>query len=106
MLGGHGDSASTIIIIPSRLQMFLSKELFDWLYGIILAIGQVRFPPVVHSGYIVTIDRSADVERDQLPDRNALWFERGDQCYTLQRWRGLLRCFGRLVSSVRFRPAG
>ena len=45
MLGGHGgDSQSTIIVIPSRLQVFLSRELFGWpLYGLILAIGQVRF---------------------------------------------------------------
>ena len=103
MLGGHGDSASTITAIPSRLQVFLSRELFfDWLYGIILEIGQVRFPPVVRSGYIVAIDRSADVERDQLPDRIAPQVERGDQHCTVQHWRSLLRCFGCLLSSVPF----
>ena len=44
MIGGGGDS-STILVIPSRLQVFLSRELFGWpLYSIILAFGQVRFP--------------------------------------------------------------
>ena len=101
MLGGQDDTASTIIVIPSRLQVFLSRELFGWpLYGIILAIGQVSVPPVVHSEYIVTIDCSADVERDQLPDRITLRFERGDHCCTVHHWRSLLRCFGLLVSSV------
>lgn len=44
MLGGGGGDMSTILVIPSRLQVFLSRELFGWpLYGIILAFGQVRF---------------------------------------------------------------
>jgi len=42
-MGGGGDAGGTTLVIPSRLQVFLSRELFGWLlYGIILAFGQVR----------------------------------------------------------------
>jgi len=42
VLGGGGESGSATIVIPSRLQVFLSGEIFGWpLYGIILAFGQV-----------------------------------------------------------------
>ena len=44
MLEG-GDSGGARLVIPSRLQVFMSRELFGWpLYGIILAFAQVRFP--------------------------------------------------------------
>ena len=63
--GGGGDPGGAILVIPSRLQVFLSRELFGWpLYGIILALGQVRYYLVVCSGIFVTTDRSTDVERD------------------------------------------
>ena len=49
MIGG-GDSGSALIVIPSRLQVFLSRELLGWpLYGIILAFGQVCHLSVVRS---------------------------------------------------------
>ena len=50
MIGGGGDYGSATIVIPSRLQVFLSRELFGWpIYGIILAFGQVCRLSVVRS---------------------------------------------------------
>ena len=41
--GGGGDGGGATLVIPSRLQVFLSRELFGWpLYSIIMAFGQVR----------------------------------------------------------------
>ena len=50
VLGGGGESGSATIVIPSRLQVFLSREIFGWpLYGIILAFAQVCRLSVVRS---------------------------------------------------------
>ena len=39
-------------MIPSRLQVFMSREIFGWpLYGIIMAFGQVRHPLAMCSSY-------------------------------------------------------
>ena len=97
MLGSHGDS-STILVIPSRLQVFLGRELFGWpLYGIILAFGQVSFPLAFPSGRVVTINHLTDFERDRLPNRLAFWIQRGDECRSVYHWRGVLQCLCRLV---------
>jgi len=75
MVGGGGDYEGATIVIPSRLQVFLSRELFGWpLYGIILAFGQVCLGRAFY--VMVTTDHSTDVERDQLPNRIAFWYER------------------------------
>ena len=75
MVGGGGDYESSTVVIPSRLQVFLSRELFGWpLYGIILAFGQVCLGRAFY--VMVTTDHLTDVERDQLPNRIALWYER------------------------------
>ena len=63
--GGGGDPGGAILVIPLRLQVFLSRELFGWpLYGIILALRQVRYYLVVSSGIVVTTDHFTDFERD------------------------------------------
>ena len=50
MIGSGGEAGSATFVIPSRLQVFLSRELFGWpLYGIILALGQVCRLSVVRS---------------------------------------------------------
>ena len=52
VIGGIGDPGGATFVIPSRLQVFLSRELFGWpLYGIILAFGQVRHLSVVRLGH-------------------------------------------------------
>jgi hypothetical protein len=74
MISGGGD-ASTVVAIPSRLQVFLSRGFFGWpLYSIILAFGQVGFPFFARPGCAVLIDHFTDVERDQLPDSLTFWF--------------------------------
>jgi len=75
MVGGGGYYEGAKIVIPSRLRVSLSRELFGWpLYGIILAFGQVCLG---RAFYVVVItDHLTDVERDQLPNRIALWYER------------------------------
>ena len=74
--GGGGDPGGATIYIPSRLQVFLSRELFGWLiYGIVLAFGQVRYLQIAYSKVVVTTDRFTDVERDQLPNCLARWFK-------------------------------
>lgn len=51
MIGGGGDPGGATLVIPSRLQVFLSREVFGWpLYGLILAFGQVRCLFVVRLG--------------------------------------------------------
>ena len=52
VIGGIGDPGGATFVIPSRLQVFLSRELFGWpLYGIILAFGQVCHLSVVRLGH-------------------------------------------------------
>ena len=101
MLGGMGDGTSTIIVIPSRLQVFLSRELFGWpFYSIILAIGQVCLLRSWVVGSFLTIRYFTDVERDELSNRIALWFEWAGQLPTVRDWRCILRSFRLLVSVV------
>ena len=100
MVGNGGDPGGATLVIPSRLQVFLSRELFGWpLYGLILAFGQVRwlFGCVF---WVVTTDRFADVERDQLSNRLALWFERTEGHRIVHPRLSLLRCFGCLVPAL------
>ena len=100
MVGNGGDAGGATLVIPSRLQVFLSRELFGWpLYGLILALGQVcqLFGCVF---LVVTTDRFADVERDQLSNRLTLWFQRTDGHRIVYPRFSLLRCFGCLVPAL------
>ena len=50
VLGGGGEYGGATIVIPSRLQVFLSREIFGWpLYGITLAFAQVCCLSVMRS---------------------------------------------------------
>ena len=101
MIGGGGDAGGATLVIPSRLQVFLSRELFGWpLYGLILAFGQVCCLFSRMLGVDVMTDRFADVERDQLSNCIALWFERTDGHRTVHPWFSLLRVFGHLVPAL------
>jgi len=50
-IGSGGDPGGTTLVTPSRLQVFLFRELFGWpLYGLILVFGLVRWLLVVCLG--------------------------------------------------------
>ena len=105
--GEGGDPGGATIYIPSRLQVFMSRELFGWpLYGIVLAFGQVRYLQIAYSKVVVTTDRFTDVERDQLPNCLARWFKWADQSPAVHRRRDLLRRFGCLVPALPFQIFG
>ena len=107
VLGGGGDPGGARLVVPSRLQVFLSRELFGWpLYGIILAFGQVRCCLIVHSGVVVTTGYFTDVERDQLSNRLALRCEHTVRSPTVHPWLGVFRFLGCLVLAVPFQVFG
>lgn len=58
------------------------------------------FPLLTRSGFILTVLRPADVERDQLPNRATLWVEWTDGYSTLHHWCSILRCLCCLVSAL------
>ena len=65
VLGGGGEYGGATIVIPSRLQVFLSRETFGWpLYGIILAFAQVCLSRALC--VMVTTDHLTDAECDQV----------------------------------------
>ena len=100
VVGSGGDARGATLVIPSRLQVFLSRELFGWpLYGLILAFGQVH-RLFSYVSWVVTTDCLVDVERDQLSNRLTLWFERADRHPVVHPWLSLLRCFGCLVPAL------
>jgi hypothetical protein len=96
MIGSGGDAGGTLVI-PSQASGVLVQGTLR-LAAVQFHLGiRTGSAPWLHVPRFVTIDHSTDVERNQLPNCLALWFERTDESPPVHPRLGILRCFGCLV---------